>query len=226
MRFTTRQTLSISVAMLTSIGLAWAIAPHIMLAHQRARSHLNTILPMQFGDWRAEKSTARIVSPELKATVRRIYSQTLARIYVNRSNEMIMLSVAYGRDQDGELHVHLPQDCYRSQGFAISNVSQHKLATPYGTIPVSRMVATLGTRVEPVTYWVVIGNKATDTQWTMRKAELAYAMIRVIPDGMLVRVSTIARDPRKAYALEQQFTDAMMLAIPRGDRGRFFGTQE
>lgn len=224
MKFATQQTLFISVAMFLSIGLAWAISPHTMLAKERGQLNLETVVPKKFGDWRTEDTASQIVNPELQAALNKIYNQTLSRTYINSKGEGIMLSIAYGGDQEDNLQVHFPQGCYRGQGFAVGKVTQHRMTTPYGTIPVSRMVATLGARVEPVTYWIVIGDKTTDTGWSMKKAKLDYALRGVVPDGMLVRVSTITPDAAQAYALEQQFSAAMLEAIPAKERHRFIGS--
>ena len=223
MKLATPQTLLISIAMFLSIGLAWAISPHTMLAKERGPIDLKTVVPKQFGDWREEDTASQIINPELQAALNKVYNQTLSRTYINSKGEGIMLSIAYGGDQEDNLQVHIPQGCYRGQGFAVGNVTQHKMATPYGVIPVSRMVATMGNRVEPVTYWIVIGDKTTDTLWSVKRAKLDYALKGIVPDGMLVRVSTITPDADKAYSLEQQFTAAMLTAIPSQERHRFIG---
>lgn len=224
MKLATPQTLILSIAMFLSVGLAWAISPHTMLAKERGPIDLKTVVPKQFGDWREEDTASQIVNPELQAALNKIYNQTLSRTYVNSKGEGVMLSIAYGGDQEDNLQVHFPQGCYRGQGFAVGKVTQHKMATPYGVIPVSRMVATMGTRVEPVTYWIVIGDKTTDTDWNMKMAKLDYALKGVVPDGMLVRVSTITPDADKAYAIEKQFSAAMLGAISPKERYRFIGS--
>lgn len=223
MKFGTPQTLKISVAMVVSIGIAWAIRPHMMLAKVRRPIDLRTVIPQKFGDWREVKTRTVIINPELAAALHKIYDQTLARTYVDSKGDGIMLSIAYGGDQEGNLELHLPQGCYRGQGFAVGRVTQHRMATPYGMISVSRMVATLGLRVEPVTYWIVIGSKAADTLWTIKRDALEYALKDIVPDGMLVRVSTITPDASQAYKLEQQFAAAMLVAIPAKDRHLFIG---
>ena len=223
MKLATPQTLLISIAMFLSVGLAWAMSPHTMLAKERGPIDLKTVVPKQFGDWHEVDTASQIINPELQAALNKIYNQTLSRTYVDSKGEAIMLSIAYGGDQEDNLQVHLPQGCYRGQGFAVGNVTQTRMATPYGDLPVSRMVATLGERVEPVTYWIVIGDKATDTLWSMKKVKLDYALRGVVPDGMLVRVSTITPDAAKAYALEQRFTAAMLRAISPKERDRFIG---
>ncbi len=224
MKLATPQTLLISIAMLLSIGLAWAISPHTMLAKERGKIDLETTVPKQFGDWHMVNTATQIINPELEAMLNKVYNQTLARTYVNDKGQIMMLSIAYGGDQEDNLQVHLPQGCYRGQGFIVGNVTQHNMVTPYGTIPVSRMVARMGERVEPVSYWIVIGDKTTDTQWSMKRAKLDYALKGVVPDGMLVRVSTLTSDAEQAYALEEQFTDTMLAAIPAKERYRFIGS--
>ena len=63
-----------------------------------------------------------MVNPEAEAALAKIYTQTLARTYVNAAGERILLSVAYGDDQRGEAtQAHRPEMCYTAQGLAITS---------------------------------------------------------------------------------------------------------
>ena len=44
-----------------------------------------------------------------------------------------------------------------------------------------------------------------------------------IPDGMLVRVSSISKDPAAAYAAQQAFVAELLAAMPAADRVRLAG---
>jgi EpsI family protein len=181
-------------------------------------------VPTAFGDWREELNLgAQVVNPQQREILDKIYSQTLSRTYVNAQGYRVMLSIAYGKNQSDSLQLHKPEICYPAQGFTL-------LATQRGVVdllgkPVSatRLSTSLGQRVEPITYWTVVGDHVikggNDKKWT----ELRYAMHNRIPDGMLVRVSSIDRDTAHAYALQNQFSTAMVAAIAPENRMRFAG---
>jgi hypothetical protein len=44
-----------------------------------------------------------------------------------------------------------------------------------------------------------------------------------IPDGMLVRVSSISTDPKAAYAAQQAFVAALLASMPPAERTRLAG---
>ncbi|MEI6737508.1 MAG: exosortase-associated EpsI family protein, partial [Pseudomonadota bacterium] len=50
-----------------------------------------------------------------------------------------------------------------------------------------------------------------------------YALTGVIPDGMLVRLSSIDKNTGDAYALQRQFANAMVESIDPKHRIRFAG---
>ena len=69
-----------------------------------------------------------------------------------------MLSIAYGGDQSDTMAVHKPEVCYPAQGFQILKNATASFSTGDGNIPVKRLVATQGPRIEPITYWTTVGD--------------------------------------------------------------------
>jgi hypothetical protein len=53
--------------------------------------------------------------------------------------------------------------------------------------------------------------------------EMRYSFRGVIPDGMLVRVSSISRDPEQAYRDHEAFIQAMLGALNPQARKRLAG---
>jgi EpsI family protein len=143
---------------------------------------------------------------------------------VNDRGERIMLSLAYGRNQTDAVQVHKPEGCYQGQGFGVSDVSVQMLKLGARELPVRRMVATRLDRVEPVTYYTVIGNVVSSTGWREKVVQLEYAMSKRIPDGLLVRVSSLGQ-PQAQYDIQQRFLNDMLQAIPAAWRHRFVGTE-
>src|ERR1700677_940307 len=136
------------------------------------------------------------------------------RSYTNSQSKRIMLSIAYGDNQNRKLQVHRPEVCYAAQGYNISAMSRQVLKTDNATIPIMQMVAQQGARVEPITYWVLIGDKVVRGNLEQGFARVIYGLSGVIPDGLLFRVSTISGDAGDAYATEQAYVNALMQALP------------
>ncbi len=134
-----------------------------------------------------------------------------------------MLSVAYGGDQSDSLQVHQPEGCYGGQGFAVGESIRGHLSTTFGDIPVTRLVASKGQRVEPITYWMVTAEKVANNAWDMKLAKLAYTLNGKIPDGILIRISSISADASAAYELQRQFAAAMFSSLSSADRKRLIG---
>ena len=219
-----RRQFIIGLLMCGGAGLAWAMKPTQKLADLREKPVLETMIPLQIGEWKIDTSIVPIdLSPEVKAKLDKIYNQTLSRTYVNRAGQRIMLSIAYGGDQSDSMQVHLPEVCYAAQGFEVSDSVAGTLPTQYGELPVKRLVATQDNRNEPITYWVVIGDTAVLSGTKQKFAQLGYGLTGKVPDGFLVRVSSIDRDGRGAYQQQEEFIKAMLDAMNEKDRARLAG---
>jgi EpsI family protein len=72
----------------------------------------------------------------------------------------------------------------------------------------------MGPRYEPITYWVTTGDEATISTWSRRMVSLRYGLKRRIPDGLLVRVSSIDRNEAFAYGQHDAFLRALVAVMP------------
>jgi Protein of unknown function (DUF3485). len=54
-------------------------------------------------------------------------------------------------------------------------------------------------------------------------ARLKYGLTGTVPDGILVRVSTISRNPDASYRLQQQFVADMLRAMQPQEAARLIG---
>lgn len=218
------QHLLIGVFMLLSAGLAFVLTPKAKLADQGPRIDLETMIPKQFGEWRVDESLVPIqVSPDVQAALNKVYNQTLARTYINSQGQRVMLSIAYGADQSDSVQVHLPEGCYTGQGFAVGEKRKDQILTPFGDLPVARLLAQQGPRNEPITYWVMVGNEIARDTWEMKKIKLRYTLKGEIAEGMLVRISNITPDTSSGYALHEQFVKELLSALPPDRRVRLIG---
>jgi EpsI family protein len=202
------------VLMLSASALALGMRPTQKIAALGPAVDLETIIPREFGDWREEQHNfVQMVDPQQKELVDRIYTQTLSRTYVNSRGYRIMLAIAYGDDQRDSMQIHYPEVCYPAQGFLLKNKEKGDLVTERGTIPVVRILTSLGQRDEPVTYWTLVGNTVFQGGLQKKLAEMRYGLNGKIPDGMLIRISSIDSDAEEAYEIQANFTNQMLAAL-------------
>ena len=204
--------------------LGHSMRPTIHLADSERKVELETLFPASFGSWHVDTQVpVAIVSPDVQAMLNKLYNQTLSRTYVNRDGQRIMLSVAYGGDQSDAARAHRPDVCYPAQGFEILSIGRSMLQLPDGTLPVERMVAKQGARIEPITFWFAIGDYVAVSGQDQKIVQLRYGLRGLIPDGMLVRVSSIDNDEEAAYALQADFVRQMQQAFDTSWVPRVFG---
>ncbi len=202
------------ILMLAASGLALALRPTYKIAEQHSPIDLELMIPQKFGEWRAEKENlVQIVDPQQQEVIDKIYTQTLSRTYVNNRGYRIMLAIAYGDDQRDTMQVHYPEVCYPAQGFSLSDKQNGMLTTVNGVIPVTRILTSLGPRNEPVTYWTTIGDRVVRSGIQKKLAEMSYGLNGKIPDGMLIRFSSIDGNADNAYEMQTQFADQMLGAL-------------
>lgn len=215
----------VGLSMLLAALLAANLKPTRRLADQNGPIALESRVPAQFDGWRLDDRIVPILpDPQQQATLDKIYSQSLSRTYVNGHGQRVMLTIAYGSVQSDTLQVHKPEVCYASQGFQVDSPADAVLPTDAGDIPVKRLVAVNGLRIEPITYWILIGDKVTgggSLAWKLAQLKLGFQ--GVIPDGLLFRVSSIGSDQQAEYALQRDFVNALLNAMSEADRRRFIG---
>jgi EpsI family protein len=210
--------------MLLSAGLSAALHPTIFLADERAPMDMASMVPTAFGDWHEQlEMSAQIINPQQKELLDKIYSQTLSRTNVNSQGYRIMLSLAYGKNQSKSLEIHSPDICYPAQGFAVADKQKATLTLLGAPIAATRIETNLGRRHEPVTYWTVVGARVTKSNVDKRLLGLRYAIAGRIPDGILVRISSIDATTDNAYAMQNQFAADLMQSIAPENRDRFIG---
>jgi EpsI family protein len=204
---------------------AWLWKPTVYLSDKLPKIELEQLFPRQFGEWRVDTSVpVQLVSPDQQAVLNAIYSQTLSRVYVNTSGDRMMLSVAYGGDQSDATRAHRPEVCYPAQGFQIQRSQQAQLElAPDRSLKVRQLVARLGERIEPITYWTIVGDRVAISGTEQKLAQLKYSTTGLIPDGMLVRVSSIDRNADRAFRLQQQFIADMAASVAPAVQPRVTG---
>jgi EpsI family protein len=222
-RFSLRNLL-IGVAMLLAAGLAFVLTPKVKVADQGPSIDLEAMVPKQFGDWRLDESIIPLqISPDVQAKLDKIYNQTLSRTYMNSQGQRIMLSIAYGSDQSDSMAVHKPEVCYPAQGFEIVQKRKGTLDVAGTALPVVRLVARHNNRIEPITYWITVGDEPVTGGLDRKLAQIRHGLTGKIPDGLLFRVSNITPDAASAYELHADFAADLFQALNSAGRATLFG---
>jgi exosortase B len=212
--------------MVSAAGAGQVMRPNYRLSEHKPRITLAAQVPEAFGEWRLDRSIIPVVpDPNVQAMLDELYSQTLARTYVNAQGQRIMLSIAYGSDQGNEATaVHRPEFCYSAQGFRVETLGKEFMHLGATQVPVARLVARMGNqRIEPITYWVTLDEVATLPGLGRKLQQLSYGLRGQIPDGMLVRVSNISPSTADSFRLQQRFLDQLYAVVPPDVRSRYFG---
>lgn len=207
-----------------SLAILWR--PHTALADSLPPIHLENVFPDHVPGWQLDLSSPpQIVSPDTQELLSQLYNQVLTRTYINGQGARIMLSVAYGGDQSDANKAHRPEVCYPAQGFQILFNATKTLDLQIGPLRVRHLVAQRGPRTEPISYWMMVGDKVTVSDSEQKISQLSYSTRGIRPDGMLIRVSSIAdaSEAESAFRLQEQFISALLSAIPTEARNRIAG---
>ncbi len=216
------------ILMLGAVVLAEQIKPRTYWADYIGEPRYKSMVPEQFGEWMAWPHVANaVVNPVQEASLNRIYSQTYSRAFVHQpSGRVIMLSIAYGRDQSNDTQIHTPEQCYPSQGFRVNKRENTDLNTPFGLIKAVRLKTTMGAeRSEPLTFFIRVGNAVARGSKERNLERIKMATRGFLVDGTLIRVSEITRS-EDAFDLQAQFLNDLLKALPANDRAYFIGQRD
>jgi EpsI family protein len=211
--------------MLGSVAASEIVKPRKHWADVVGEPHYDKIIPKQFGDWVALEDMGRtVVNPVQEQRLMELYSETLARAYVHKpTGRVLMLSIAYGKDQSTDTQLHTPEQCYPSQGFKVLQTDNHDLSTPQGPIPAVRMLTALGEqRAEPLTYFVRVGDGLARGSKERNFARLHMALQGFLIDGMLFRISEVTKDP-SSFELQDRFIRDLIGSVSQPVRERIIG---
>jgi EpsI family protein len=215
----TKRAIVILLTMAMAIVLSVVLRPPKASTDQAHKIDLEIVIPKQAGEWSMDNSMRQVLPPpEVQESLNRIYSQTLSRTYINPKGQRVMLSIAYGDGFNKQLDVHRPEYCYPSQGFQVGSFKDEFVPASMGNIPVRRLVASQSSRNEPITYWITVSDVTLSNTWYRKIISRVNRWNGKADSGMLVRVSSIDNDEKAAYAVQEEFIRAFVLAIPDKSR--------
>ena len=220
-----RKALAFVALAAASGGAAVALVPRAGVVEMTAAMPLETLFPATFKGWKIDPDIIPLEpSAELRQVIQESYDQTLSRTYVNAQGYRVMLSVAYGGRRNQGMDIHRPEVCYPAQGMAVRRDTRETIFEfDAARLPLKRMVAGSGSRNEPISYWLVIGRSVASFGYGHRLALLKYGLTGHVPDGMLVRVSSIDDDTAQAFTEQDTFLRDMLTVMSPEFRHRLLG---
>lgn len=215
-----------SAVILLSAGLAHRMVPKTLVAQGPQSIDLESMVPRNFRGWSVVPGIKLVdATTEANAFAHKIYSEELARGYRDDGGHVVMLLIAYGPNQDDQLQLHRPELCYPGAGFRIDHFFRTRLSYRTGapTLEITRLTAYRGDRLEPVSYWMRVGNEIASGVISRRIISLKYGLRGLIPDGVLIRVSTVGIREDIAYKVQDQFIRDLLHSVSPGNLGFFIG---
>ena len=180
---------------------------------------LSDLVPARVGRWSYGDAQSVIVARADDAFPTAGSDQVVARSYRAENAPTVMLLIAYGSTQGATLQLHRPETCYPGQGFNLSDFSEPALSLGPDRIQARRFTATRDQRVERLIYWTRIANSFPRNTAGEYAAILGSVFSGVVPDGVLVRLSTLTPDIAQADVALDSFAAELVKSIsPLGRR--------
>jgi EpsI family protein len=217
-----RRQLLLGGGMLLATGAALGLQPRRMV-QRLAPNTLERAVPTTIGGWRFLTASGLVLPPQDEMTLQ-LYDQVLTRVYTSDGLPPVMLLIAYGSAQDYTLQAHLPEVCYPSSGYTVSRIERVGVALKPGVSSLATfLTAEKPDRVEQVFYWLRIGQRFPATLSQERMAVIEANLRGVLPDGVLVRLSTIGDSRAAALAELGRFNTQLLAALSGEGRSLLIG---
>jgi EpsI family protein len=214
-----------ALAILVTAACANVFVPRTLMASANPSLNLERMIPQAFGKWKY-RPTLGLVTPTVpdfvetndqkdKDLAAKIYSQEIGRTYVDDEGHTVMLLIAYGPEQNYRLKAHRPEVCYTAQGFRVWDKTEYELSINENAAPLkfSRLITQRETRFEPVSYWMRVGNDVSTGVFDNQILRLKYGLRGLIPDGALIRISTIGLPAPLSFELQDRFIKDLLTSI-------------
>ena len=217
-----RRNMLLGAAMLGTAAFSYSRRP-VAGPPLLGKTKLESLMPNRIGRWTYETSSGLVLPPRDQLS-ERIYDELVTRVYTAPDGTGVMLLIAYSGSQDGMLQVHRPEVCYPASGYQLTETREHDIPiSPKFTLPTRFIVAEGFSRTEQLIYWTRIG-PSFPTGWLgQRGAVIEQNMQGKIPDGVLVRISTIADNNGAAAAVLDSFAKELIVSVPDKARQALVG---
>jgi EpsI family protein len=224
-----RSTVARSVTVLAVLALASYAAARLTPRHELGGAlRLAELIPERFGSWAAEPDAGAQVllvpngAYETAAAQDASYDDVLMRTYRRADGARVMVAIAYGRRQTQEIKIHRPELCYYAQGFEVRALGSRAVQLDDARSVESLALLTHNrARTEVVTYWIRVGGELASNPWAMRWTIFREGLGGRVPDGVLVRASSLAQSADEAereLALQHEFLADLYREVPPATR--------
>ncbi len=220
-----RRDLLVGGAALIAAGVAYARMPRQPLM-SIGKGQLDKIVPLHIGEWTYE-SASGLVLPPPDQMARLLYDQQVTRAYSAPNALPVMLLMAYGSSQGGLLQIHRPEICYPASGFTLTESRVTSIPLDGNHAVASRsFTGRSDTRTEQVLYWTRIGDMLATSWASQRVAVVRNNLAGLIPDGLLVRISTVSDDAEQSQYTLKRFARTMLATMAPATRRLLIGTAD
>jgi EpsI family protein len=215
------------LAVLVSASIAAArMTPRLELG--ASTPALAALIPDRFGEWVAEPESVApvLLVPDALTDADEAqvaaYDDVLMRTYRRADGARVMVALAYGRRQTQEIKIHRPELCYYAQGFVVKSLGIWPVRLSDAHVVESHALLTQNrSRTEVVTYWIRVGEQLALNPWDLRWTIFRDGLAGRVPDGLLVRASSLAESPESAERelhLQHAFLADLYRAVPAATR--------
>jgi EpsI family protein len=197
---------------------------------------LEKLIPARFGEWVEEPQPVSLVllvpnaveNPEGAQSAS--YDDVLMRTYRRADGARVMAAFAYGRRQTQEFKIHRPELCYYAQGFTVQSLGGRTVRLGAArNVETATLLTQNRSRVEIVTYWIRVGAELASGPWDMRWTIFREGMGGRVPDGLLVRASSLAESAARAeqeLELQAAFLAELYREVPAATQAFLAGATE
>lgn len=217
-----RRKVILGLSLAAASGIAQARLP-VPVSPRIKEDRFTAMIPKKVGDYSFDTESGLVLPPS-DALSDRLYDNLVTRTYTNPAGQVVMLLVAYNNKQDGVLQIHRPEICYPAGGYTLTSVDPITVPlTASSQLPSQVFGANSEARNEVVLYWTRVGDEFP-RRWLEQRWAVAEANLRgIVPDGVLVRVSTLGNDFSRTTPVLTDFIRDMYRASGEQMRGLLFG---
>lgn len=188
-----RRELLIGGGFLAAAAAAFAFKPRDHF-DMLGKNKLDALVPNRLAGWNVVAASGLVLPPEDQLE-KQLYSQLFTRTYTNARGVQMMLLIAYNGSQDGVVQIHRPEVCYPASGFKLTRIEEHSVPLSSAVdVPSRFIIAETGLRREQIVYWTRLGQffprRWSEQRWAVFEQNLE----GYIPDGLLVRISSVSQD--------------------------------
>ncbi|MBV9528631.1 exosortase C-terminal domain/associated protein EpsI [Sphingomonas sp.] len=218
-----RRELLLGGTLLVTAAAAGVVRFRSVDVQSTARPALGQMIPNRVGDW-VRQPFADILIPVGETGEDKTYDDLFTGYYADVGGAGIMLLIAYGSAQVGDTELHRPEVCYPAAGFRLKRWPDVTLDFAGKQVRAAVTTASAPERIEQMLYWSRLGHDFPTTSLAQRWSILRQMLRGAVPDGVLVRMSTINGDREEGLAILEQFAGDLMMSAPPALRTMLVGT--